>query len=128
MQFLRKIIFAGGFLPHGYCYLWTPRLVRLHVASNSSIAPSYLSIPLTLVHFIRKRKDLPFSGMFLWFGAFLVACGGTHLMEVWSIWFPSYCLAGAVKAFTACASAATAILLIQVTPRQILNAPTEKSG
>jgi hypothetical protein len=128
MQFLRKIIFAGGFLPHGYCYLWTPRLVRLHVASDSSIAPSYLSIPLILVHFIRKRKDFPFSWMFLCFGAFLVACGGAHLIEVWSFWFPSYWLAGAVKVFTACASTATAILLIQVTPRQILNAPTEKSG
>jgi PAS domain S-box-containing protein len=40
-------------------------------------------------------------------------------MEVWTIWFPSYWLAGAVKAVTACFSVATAILLIQLTPRAL---------
>jgi two-component system, LuxR family, sensor kinase FixL len=119
MQFLRNLIFPGGFMPHGYCYLWTPDLIGLHVVSDSLIALSYLSIPITLVHFARKRRDIPFSWMFLCFGAFIVACSGTHLMEVWTIWFPSYWLAGAVKAVAACFSVATAILLIQLTPRAL---------
>lgn len=119
MQFLRHLIFAGGFLPHGYCYLWTPGLVELHVGSDSLIALSYLSISVTLLYFIKKRGDVPFSWMFVCFGAFIVACSATHLMEVWTIWFPSYWLAGAVKAFTACASVATAILLMRVTPRAL---------
>ncbi len=119
MEFLRKLVFAGGFLPHGYCYLWTPGLVRLHVISDTLIALSYLSIPVTLVHFTRKRRDVPFSWMFLCFGTFIVACGATHAMEVWTIWFPAYWLAGAVKAFTACASVATALLLIRVTPQAL---------
>jgi PAS domain S-box-containing protein len=119
MQFLRNLIFPGGFMPHGYCYLWTPDLIGLHVVSDSLIALSYLSIPITLLHFARKRRDIPFSWMFLCFGGFIVACGGTHIMEVWTIWFPSYWLAGAVKAVTACFSAATAILLIQLTPRAL---------
>jgi PAS domain S-box-containing protein len=116
MQFLRSLIFPGGFMPHGYCYLWTPSLMGLHVVSDSLIALSYLSIPVTLVHFTRKRRDIPFSWMFLCFGAFIVACGGTHLMEIWTIWFPSYWLAGALKAVTACFSVVTAILLIRVVP------------
>jgi hypothetical protein len=73
MQFLRQIFFAGGFLPHEYCYLWTPGLVGLHVVSDSLIAISYLSIPITLLHFVRKRRDIPFSWAFLCFGAFIVA-------------------------------------------------------
>jgi two-component system, response regulator len=32
MQFLRELIFPGGFMPHGYCYLWTPDLIGLHVS------------------------------------------------------------------------------------------------
>ena len=116
MQFLRDLIFPGGYMPHGYCYLWTPGLIGLHVASDSLIALSYLSIPITLVHFAGKRRDIPFSWMFLCFGAFIVACGGTHMMEIWTVWFPSYWLAGAVKAVTACFSVATAILLIRVVP------------
>ena len=116
MQFLRSLIFPGGFMPHGYCYMWTSSLIGLHVVADSLIALSYLSIPITLVHFTRKRRDIPFSWMFLCFGAFIVACGGTHLMEIWTIWFPSYWLAGALKAVTACFSVVTAILLIRVVP------------
>jgi PAS domain S-box-containing protein len=37
-------------------------------------------------------------------------------MEVWTIWVPSYWLAGALKAITAGVSVATAILLIRVMP------------
>jgi hypothetical protein len=119
MQFLRNLVFPGGFMPHGFCYLWTPNLIVLHVLSDSLIALSYLSIPITLVHFTRKRRDIPFSWMFLCFGAFIVACGGTHVMEVWTVWFPSYWLAGAVKAMTAGVSVVTAVLLIQLTPRAL---------
>lgn len=116
MQVLRNLIDPGGFMPHGFCYLWTPGLIGLHVVSDSLIALSYLSIPITLVHFTRKRRDIPFSWMFLSFGAFIVACGGTHVMEVWTIWFPSYWVSGAVKAVTAGISVVTAVLLIRVTP------------
>jgi CheY-like chemotaxis protein len=42
MQFMRSLIFPGGFVPHGYCYLWTPSLIGLHVVSDSLIALSYL--------------------------------------------------------------------------------------
>lgn len=66
------------FMPHGFCYLWTPRLLWLHVVSDSLIALSYTTIPFTLVWFVRKRKDLPFDWMFLCFGLFIVACGATH--------------------------------------------------
>jgi PAS domain S-box-containing protein len=119
MQFLKSLIFPGGLMPHGTCYLWTPSLIGLHVISDSVIALSYLSIPITLLHFTRKRRDIPFSWMFLCFGAFIVACGGTHVLEVWTVWFPSYWLAGTWKAVTAGVSVATAILLIQVVPRAL---------
>lgn len=126
MRFLESLIFPGGFMPHGNCYLWTPSLIGLHVVSDSLIALSYLSIPITLVHFARKRRDIPFGWMFLCFGAFIVACGGTHMMEVWTIWFPSYWLAGALKAVTACFSIATAISLIRVIPRAMALPGTQR--
>jgi two-component system, LuxR family, sensor kinase FixL len=119
MQFLRHLIFPGGFMPHGYCYLWTPGLIGLHVASDSLIALSYFSIPITLLYITHKRRDIPFSWMFLCFGAFIVACGSTHALEVWTIWFPSYWLAGGIKAATAGISLITAVLLVAVTPRAL---------
>jgi PAS domain S-box-containing protein len=126
MQFLKNLIFPGGYMAHGYCYLWSPGLIGLHVVSDALIALSYLSIPVTLLHFTRQRRDVPFSWVFLCFGAFIVACGGTHLMEVWTVWFPSFWLAGGLKAVTACVSVATAILLIRVIPQALALPGTQR--
>ncbi len=115
-----------GFMPHGQCYLWTPGLVWLHAISDGLIALAYYSIPLTLLYLVRRRKDLPFSRLFLLFAVFIVACGTTHALEVWTIWHGHYYLTGGVKAFTAVASIATAILLVRFVPAVLqLASPAE---
>jgi PAS domain-containing protein len=119
MEFLRWLLFSDGFMPHGYCYLWNPGLVWLHVMSDSLITLAYLSIPITLIYFVRKRRDLPFHWMFICFGTFIVACGATHAMEIWNLWHAAYWLAGGVKAVTAVASVLTAILLTQLVPQAL---------
>ena len=106
-------------MPHGYCYLWDRDLVLLHLVSDVLIALAYFSIPITLVYFVRKRRDLPFHWMFLCFGVFIVACGSTHVMEVWTLWHANYWLSGIVKAITALASVPTAILLVQLVPQAL---------
>jgi PAS domain S-box-containing protein len=116
MEILKRLFSSGDFMPHGYCYLWDPGLVWLHVISDVLITLAYLSIPITLLYFVRRRRDLPFHWMFLCFGVFIVACGATHAMEVWNLWHAAYWLAGAVKAITAVASVSTAILLGQLIP------------
>jgi CheY-like chemotaxis protein len=115
----RPLLATDGFMPHGVCYTWRPGLVRLHVASDVLIGLAYFSIPVALVYFKRKRRDLPFGWMFLLFGLFIVACGATHWMEVWTLWRPQYWLAGAVKAVTAAASVPTAIALAVLIPRAL---------
>ena len=82
----------------------------------SLIGISYLSIPVTLVYFARKRRDVPFHWMFGCFGIFIVSCGATHFLEVWNIWNADYWIAGAAKAVTAVASVSTAILLVRLIP------------
>jgi PAS domain S-box-containing protein len=119
MEFLKNLASAGDFMPHGYCYLWNTRLIWLHVISDVLIALAYLSIPITLIYFIRKRRDVPFNWMFVSFGIFILACGATHVMEVWNLWHGNYWVAGAVKALTAIASVPTAALLIQMVPQAI---------
>lgn len=119
MEFLRQLFSSGDFRPHGYCYLWNPGLVWLHVVSDLLIALAYFTIPVTLIWFVRKRRDLPFSWMFGLFGVFIVACGSTHLMEVWNLWHANYWLAGVFKAITAVASVPTAILLARLVPQAL---------
>ena len=117
-EFLSKM-FSSDFMPHGVCYLWRPEVLWLHATTDSLIALAYFSIPLSIAHFVRKRKDLPFHWIFVMFGIFIFGCGSTHLMEVWTLWNGTYRLAGLVKAVTAAASVATAIALFPLIPKAL---------
>ena len=50
------------------------------------------------------------------FGIFIVACGLTHVMEIWTLWHANYWLSGAIKGVTAAASVTTALLLVNIVP------------
>ncbi len=50
---------TNPFMPHSFCYLWNQKLIWLHAVSDTLVAVAYLSIPITLVHFVRKRRDVP---------------------------------------------------------------------
>jgi PAS domain S-box-containing protein len=107
---------SDAFMPHGMCYLWRPDVLALHIVSDALITIAYFSIPFTLLYFVRKRRDLEFNWMFVCFAIFIVACGTTHLMDIWVIWHPVYWLSGTIKAVTALASVPTAVLLIRLVP------------
>jgi PAS domain S-box-containing protein len=107
---------SDGFMPHGMCYLWRPDVLALHIGSDLLIALAYFTIPFTLLYFVRKRRDLEFNWMFVCFAVFIIACGSTHLMDVWVIWHPDYWLSGLIKLITAIASVPTAILLVKLLP------------
>lgn len=118
----RNLLASGfdgqSFMSHGWCYLWVPQLWILHVSTDLAIGLSYVAISLTLVYLIyRARHDMPFSWIFLAFGLFIIACGATHFMEVWTIWRPNYWLSGYIKLITATVSVATAVVLPTLVPK-----------
>src|SRR5580693_3509140 len=119
IDWIQRLLAEGNFMPHGMCYLWQPGVLGLHVVSDALITLAYFSIPFTLIYFVRKRTDLQYHWMFLCFAVFIVACGTTHLMEIWVIWHPTYWLSGAIKALTAVASVPTAILLVRLIPQAL---------
>src|SRR5215470_8532871 len=113
-----------GFPPRRACGDgWTPALIWLHITSDLFIWLAYVSIPLVLLYFTRRR-DLPFPRLFLLFALFILACGTTHLIEAIIFDYPVYRLAGVVKLITAIVSWATVFALIPVVPR-VMNAVTE---
>jgi PAS domain S-box-containing protein len=97
--------------------MWDPGIVWLHVISDSLITLSYYCIPVALIYIARKRGDLPFNRVFWMFGAFILACGTSHLMEVWDVWHASYLLAGVIKAGTAGVSVVTTVMLVPLIPK-----------
>ncbi len=113
-----NIFDAYGFAPHGYCFLWDTRLVTLHVVSDALIGLSYVSISLTLLYLVsRIYRDLPFRWIFIAFGGFIIACGMTHFLDIWTLWYATYWLSGTVKLITAVASLSTAVILPPLIPK-----------
>jgi PAS domain-containing protein len=88
--------------------------VWLNIISDSLIAIAYYSIPIALLYFVKKRRDLPYSGRFLLFSAFIISCCTTHFMDLWMLCHPTYWLSGVLKALTTFVSVCTAIALMPV--------------
>jgi hypothetical protein len=85
-SFLAGLFSQQNFIPHGFCLAWEPGLLGLHVISDAVIAISYYTIPFALLYFISRRRDLAFRGLFALSGAFILACGTTHIMGVVTLW------------------------------------------
>jgi len=110
---------GGNFMPHGFCFLWRPDVLWLHVISDGVIALAYFCIPVALVYFVRTRKDVPFQMVFILFGAFILLCGTTHVLSIWVLWHPNYYFEGVIKAMTAVASIGTTIMMVRLMPQAL---------
>ena len=119
MELLNSIFGRSGFLPHGYCFTWTPGLLWSMVGADGVIAGAYFSIPLAILSFVRKRGDPAISRMAILFSAFIFACGTTHVMDIWTIWRPDYGLQALTKTITAGISLLTAVMLWPLIPKAL---------
>ena len=117
LDFLQTLISPSQYIPHGHCYLWQTPLVLLHVISDALVAIAYFSIPAMLIYFVNKRQDIPFSKVFVMFGAFILLCGTGHLLNIWTLWHPAYWLTGIEQALTALVSCYTALKLSELLPQ-----------
>ncbi|WP_372809784.1 ATP-binding protein [Litorivivens sp.] len=119
MESFWSSFFGNKMPPHGHCYLWDDRLVSLHVVTDAIIVLSYFTIPLALVYLVKRRDDLQFNYIFILFAVFIFACGATHLVNIYNVWYGAYWFSGTVKAVTALASIGTAILVWPLIPRAL---------
>src|SRR4051812_24177697 len=60
------------------------------------------------------------------FALFILACGATHFLSIWTLWHPDYGLEGVVKAVTAVVSLITAIALWPLLPRMLALPPASE--
>src|SRR3954469_25383221 len=114
---LNYLLETASFLPHGFCLLWRPDLVVLHVVSDMTVGFAYFSIPLAILAFLRRRPDFEYRWVAYLFAAFIVLCGTTHFAAVLMLWQPYYGLDGMIKLATAVVSVITAVLLWPLLPK-----------
>lgn len=107
----------SGLTPHGFCLSWAPGLVALHAGSDVATGLAYFSIPLAIATFLRQRPDIRYGWVAYLFVAFILACGATHLMSIFTLWVPAYGVEGLIKLATAILSIATAAVLWPLMPK-----------
>ncbi len=117
VELFQTLFSADRYMPHGQCYLWQTPLVGLYVVSDALIAIAYFSIPAMLIYFVSKRGDIPFTKVFVMFGAFIIFCGVGHLLDIVTLWYPIYWVSGIERALTALISAYTALQLMELLPQ-----------
>lgn len=112
--------FCGSYQGQLWITLW----------SDAAIAIAYFAIPITMLVVLRDRRhDIPYPWLWSLFVTFIVACGLTHVVHVWSA------LAGAehpalqasIGVITALASVATALAFALILPQiKMMPSPRER--
>jgi len=128
LDYLAHLLDTSGFPPRWSCGSWTAGHGWLHILSDLGVWSAYVAIPGVLAYFALRRRDIPFRPVLWLFGAFILACGTTHLMEAAIFWWPAYRLAGLIKLATAVVSWGTVLALVPVTPRALAMRSPEELG
>jgi len=115
-SFIQRLFDAGGFMPRWQCGDWSSELGWLHIVSDCLIFIAYACIPLSLMFFVSRRRDIALKGVIWLFVAFILSCGLTHLLDAAMFYYPAYRLLGMMKAITAAVSLATVVALFRVMP------------
>lgn len=100
---------------------WPPDelLVRYQYISDILIALAYFSIPVELIYFVQKSAFFPYRWVLMQFGAFIILCGLTHFINLWTFTMHSKAVAIVMTiAKMACAfvSCITALMLVHIIP------------
>jgi C4-dicarboxylate-specific signal transduction histidine kinase len=113
LRMLTDLFTDPGFMPHIHCYLDEKPLIWTMLITDLLIGLAYVAISITLIVLIRRIK-LQFSLVVFCFGVFILACGLTHFMEIYTLWHPVYWIAAFIKLITAIASVGTGIYLYRL--------------
>lgn len=113
IDFFGRLLDTSDWPPRWYCGKWSDFHGWLYIASDLTIWLAYMAIPLILIRFVLLKKGVPLSGFFLLFGAFILFCGLTHLLDALMFWWPAYRISALVRFITGILSVSTVVALIR---------------
>jgi hypothetical protein len=118
-EFFHKLFGAESWPARWHCGRWTDFHGWLYICSDVAIWAAYFIIPVFLIKLLRQRPDIPFPKVFILFGAFILLCGLTHLVDATMFWWPAYRLNAFVRFLTACVSWGTIVALAKIFPQAL---------
>ena len=124
-EFFNELLGTENWPARWVCGRWTPFHGWMYIVADILIWAAYFTIPIILIKFIRQKKNIPLTGVFLLFGAFILMCGLTHLLDALMFYWPAYRLSSLLRMATAIISWFTVFALFKVMP-QALKLKTSK--
>lgn len=119
IEFFQFMFSTADWPPRWICGEWSEFHGWLYIGSDIGIWVAYFIIPVILFWFIQQRPNAPFPPVFWLFGAFIILCGATHLMDALIFWWPGYRISALLRFFTAVVSLITVFALIRELPKAL---------
>ena len=113
VDFLTRLFDTNDWPQRWLCGNWTDFHGWLYILSDLMIWAAYMTIPLILIRFVVVKKGVPLLNVFYLFGAFILLCGLTHLVDALMFWWPAYRFNALIRLMTGLVSIATVVALIR---------------
>lgn len=111
-EFFQRLTDTSDWPPRWFCGRWTDFHGWLYILSDLAIWFAYMAIPLLLIRFILVKEGIPLGRVFWLFGAFILLCGLTHLIDATMFWWPAYRVNALIRFLTGLVSIGTVVALI----------------
>lgn len=106
------------------CLIWKSANFWIFSLSDLFITIAYYSIPLALLYYVKRKKQLEFQNIYILFAGFLLIAGTYHLINMLTLSIPiSMEAQNAARIVTAVVSMVTAVVAWRIMPKA-LSAPS----
>ncbi|UII32874.1 hypothetical protein LVD17_03385 [Fulvivirga ulvae] len=119
IEFFDKLFSSNDWPPRWSCGYWSDFHGWLYIGSDVTIWLAYFIIPVILFWLVLRIRGAPFLPVFWLFGAFIILCGFTHIMDAFMFWWPAYRINALIRFFTAIVSMITVFGLIKLLPNML---------
>jgi signal transduction histidine kinase len=98
------------------CGYWSDFHGWMYIIADLMIWLAYFLIPLVILRYALRRKNIQFYKAYLLFAAFILLCGATHFLDALMFWVPLYRVNAVVRLITGIVSLITVYHLIKLLP------------
>jgi len=99
-----------------HCGYWSDFHGWMYILSDLMIWLAYFLIPLVIIRYAIRRKNVQFYKAYILFAAFILLCGTTHFLDALMFWVPVYRVNAVVRLITGIVSLFTVYHLIKLLP------------
>ncbi len=110
-------LFGTDLAPRGLCLHWDPDLITWTVLGDAGISIAFKLLPIIILVEARRRRLTMPAWVLMLFGSFILLCGFSHDLTIWTLFWPAYWLDATVKNATSVVALLTVALVPFASPR-----------